>query len=191
MSDEKKCPRCAETIKAEAKVCRHCGYDFEKGHGPETHVMPSPPDKKSKKGLVGCAVVLGLIILAVLLFGSGGSDDGSVGSADPAKPAEPALKVTARELATAYEANEAAAQQRFGNKPLEVTATVTGVQLDFSDKPFLTLAGANEFTGPQAQLTEASQTKASGLAKGNAVTLICGGVSEVVGTPMLSDCEIQ
>jgi hypothetical protein len=23
------CPRCAETIKRAAKVCRYCGYDFE------------------------------------------------------------------------------------------------------------------------------------------------------------------
>lgn len=25
---EKKCPQCAETVKKEAKICRHCGHRF-------------------------------------------------------------------------------------------------------------------------------------------------------------------
>lgn len=28
-SDTKECPRCAETIKAKAKMCRYCNYEFE------------------------------------------------------------------------------------------------------------------------------------------------------------------
>lgn len=27
--DEKQCPRCAETIKAEARVCKHCRHEFD------------------------------------------------------------------------------------------------------------------------------------------------------------------
>lgn len=27
--DSKKCPECAEIVKAEAKICRHCRYQFK------------------------------------------------------------------------------------------------------------------------------------------------------------------
>ena len=29
LTGEKTCPRCAETVKAAAKVCKHCGHEFE------------------------------------------------------------------------------------------------------------------------------------------------------------------
>src|SRR3954465_8540737 len=35
-SDEKICPRCAETVKAGAKVCRYCNYEFEQPVKPIT-----------------------------------------------------------------------------------------------------------------------------------------------------------
>jgi hypothetical protein len=28
LTDDKKCPKCAETIKYEAKICKHCGHEF-------------------------------------------------------------------------------------------------------------------------------------------------------------------
>jgi hypothetical protein len=187
-SDEKKCPRCAETVKAEAKVCRHCGYDFATGAAPGAAAAPPKKRGAGSKvlGCVGLAIVI-LIILAVI--GSNMDPASKTSGGEAAVSAEPAVKVTAQELASAYEANEAAAQQRFGDRPLEVTATVTAVQLDFSNEPFLVLAGTNQFMGPQAKLTEASRSKASGVSKGQSIVLRCASVSEVVGTPMLSDCD--
>ncbi|HEX8583039.1 MAG TPA: zinc ribbon domain-containing protein [Allosphingosinicella sp.] len=193
-TDEKKCPRCAETVKAEAKVCRHCGYDFETGQGAGTTAHPVPPTGKSKtkQGLLGCVGLIVLLVIIGMIFGGGSEDGAETGSAGETKAAEvQATPVSARQLAAAYEANEAAAQQQYGNKPLLVTGTVAGVELDFSDKPMLKLQGTNQFLDVQADLDEESQKKASSISKGQSITLRCTGVSEVMSIPMLKGCSLQ
>ncbi len=58
--DEKKCPQCAETIKADALVCRFCGHSFVTGQS-------GKPAQAAKRGIgkrgVGCLVSLGLLAL--------------------------------------------------------------------------------------------------------------------------------
>lgn len=191
MSDEKTCPRCAETVKAAANVCKHCGYDFQTGLGPDTHVFPPPPKSGSSAGK-GCAIVAGVLVVLFIIGAIVGGDQQAGDETEPAPLAnvEP-IEVTARQLEAAYEANEAAAQQQYGDMPLLVSATIQSIDLGLTDEPFLVLNGSNQFMGPQAHLTEASQSKASGLSKGQSVTLRCQGVGEVIGTPMLKDCEIQ
>ena len=41
-ADEKICPRCAETVKMAAKICKHCGYEFPAGEQPIPATPPSP-----------------------------------------------------------------------------------------------------------------------------------------------------
>lgn len=154
---------------------------------------PRSPNKKSnvKAGLFGC---LGLIVLIMVIGaiagGSGAGNDTSVVTAEQPAAAPP-TKVTATELFRAYEANEAAAQKAYGGQRLLVSGTVAGVDLDFSDEPVVQLRTPNEFMSAQAKLTDASKSKAGGLAKGQAVTLECASVSEVMGIPMLEDCDIR
>lgn len=102
-----------------------------------------------------------------------------------------ALQVTAAELFNAYDSNEAAAQQRYGDRDLLVTGTVKSIDLDFMDKPNVLLETPNQFMSANASLTEESEGFAANLSKGQSVTLLCGDVSEAVGMPMLKKCEIQ
>jgi hypothetical protein len=101
------------------------------------------------------------------------------------------LPITAPELFTAYQANEAAAQQQYGDVPLLVSGTVDGVTLDVLNKPVVKLRTPDELMSMQAGLTEASQPKASKLSPGEQVTLRCTGVSTPTGAPALEHCDIQ
>ena len=59
--DTKTCPRCAETVRAQAQVCRFCGYDFIAGPAP-TSKPQDDLNKPRPKG--GCLKVMGYSALA-------------------------------------------------------------------------------------------------------------------------------
>lgn len=100
------------------------------------------------------------------------------------------MDVTARDLAAAYEENEAGAQMKYGKSVLNISGVIASIDLDMEDKPFLVLQGTNEFMGPQAKLDAASQAKAPALKKGQKIKLTCAKVTEMIGTPMLDGCSI-
>jgi Host cell surface-exposed lipoprotein/Uncharacterised protein family UPF0547 len=66
-ADEKKCPQCAETVKAEAKVCRFCGHSFEN----DVSFKPggSPLPNKGKGRGKGCLIAMGIVV-ALGIIGS-------------------------------------------------------------------------------------------------------------------------
>lgn len=101
-----------------------------------------------------------------------------------------AAKVTAVELYRAYQANEARAQRDYGGKPLEVRGTVESISLGMGDVPFLELATDNQYMSAHVELTEEGQAASVNLSKGQEVLLLCEGVSEIAGRPMLKECEI-
>lgn len=133
-------------------------------------------------------IVFGLVALAGC--GAPPSDGGDSAGDAPAATVEP-LKVTSQELGRAYEDNEVAAQQTYGDKPLEVSGTIRSIELDFMDNPVLSLRGANEFSNVMANLGEEGKAVASRLSRGQDVTVTCAKVSEVIGSPILDDCTVQ
>lgn len=63
LADEKTCPECAETVKAAAKACKHCGYRFD-----TAPLSGALPDKDAPSPNYGMLIVwvFGLLAAAVL-----------------------------------------------------------------------------------------------------------------------------
>ncbi|WP_267382590.1 MULTISPECIES: SHOCT domain-containing protein [unclassified Sphingomonas] len=161
-----------------------------RGDHPATPAAVAPAPGKRSMGK-GCLVLLGiLIVLGVIGAIIGGGSHGGTAAKETAA-AEAPIAVTATELFNAYQANEAAAQERYGKHPLLVSGKIASIDLDIVDNPVVQLRTPNEFMSASARLGDNSKAKASSLSKGQSIQLLCASVSEVISVPQLSDCEIQ
>lgn len=161
------CARCATTLSNDAKFCPACGR------------KAGVPKKRVRLLGVLAAGLVGVFILGTLSGPEAGKQ----------KPAQPPLPVTARALADAYAANEAAAQTRYGDRPLLVSGTIAAIDLDLSNTPVVRLAGRNAFNTVSLNLTAEAQPKAAALKKGAMITATCDSVNEVIGSPILDGCR--
>lgn len=95
---EKTCPQCAETVKADAKICRYCGHNFDSVAPAGTVVGPVPAKKKGNigKGCLGMAgVFVAIIVIAAMVdsgdkhspaqVGAAAHDQGEAGVAEVAR----------------------------------------------------------------------------------------------------------
>ena len=197
--DEKVCPRCAETVKAAALVCKHCGYEFgapvtsEKSL-PQGSIPPSvrkPAPSKGPPLAVGCGLVIVLLLIIGYLVSPNeqSADTGDSGTGD-ASTGQVTVHVSAVDLARAYDANEVAAQNEYGGRTLEVTGVVTGITLDLFSDPVIQMSGVNQFLPVQASFDKSYSDRLSSLSKGQIVTVRCTTITEVISAPMLSDCTL-
>ena len=191
------CPRCAETVKGAALVCKHCGHEFgTSGSSQENTSQGLVPlstkgaPKKAHPIAAGCAMVF-ILLLVIGVLNSPSGQSSHMGDTDAASPtAVPPVRVTAVDLARAYDANEVQAQNEYGGQTLEVSGVVTGITLDMFSNPVVQMRGVNEFLPVQASFDKSYSGRLGTLSKGQVVTVRCTSVTEVISAPMLGDCTL-
>lgn len=164
----------------------------------QTGPMEKPKSRLGKALGIGCLGLIGIIIVLTAIGSEVEQQNKSANASNPAdvdlaagEGATEPLKVSAVQLARAYDSNEARAQQAYGDQQLLVTGTVAGVDLDLTDDPVVQLATDNEFMPASAYLVNEDKPRASDLDKGQKVVLLCQSVSEVMSMPQLKDCAIK
>ena len=96
MGDEKKCPECAELIKKDAKVCKHCGHRFTPA---DLAAQRKQDEEEGRTILTGC---FGLIVIGGIFYAI--SQMGGCSETSSSTPAEDVLNAAiAAENATAVE----------------------------------------------------------------------------------------
>ena len=100
---------------------------------------------------------------------------------------------TASYLQEIYDKNEVKGDLKFKGKQFYVTGAIASIDSSLNDQPavhFATDTG-NQFQNPTAFFKdyENKLEQIADLSKGQEIKLLCTGNGEMVGSPMLSDCE--
>ena len=144
------------------------------------------------------------IVVAVLYIigSSAGNNDGNnqpspqkqaeQQKAQESKPVEEvAIKVTASQLYTDYEANEVAADAKYKDKNVEISGTISSIGKDLMDTPYVALVVSpnNPVFSVQCMFDKSDQSKLTSLSKDSKIVLL-GKVSSKLGNIIVRDCSI-
>lgn len=188
---DKTCPRCAETVKAAAMVCKHCGFAFAGGVAPPA----SKPNKLLKGFGIAGAVLVGLVIIGAIVGppkSDGTANNGAIAASAPnAVPASvKALDASAEEIYRAYEANEQAAQLKYGKQPVNIGGAIASIELDAADEPMVSLRAGAMLEEVTLHFGSDFSDTAAKLQKGQWFAARCNTISEIMGAPQLDECKM-
>ena len=170
MAKLKPCPSCGLEVSKAANACPNCG-----------HVL-----KKNRSGTLGCLFLIILIGSTVYVMNLG-EEKKSVGT----DKETPVLEVSAQRVCSDYKENEFSATQKYKDKVIVITGTVSSIHTDISDEPVIRLECSQklvDFQSLHARPAKSQYEKVAGLSKGQSVRLKCRGGTEVVGSPFVEDC---
>ncbi len=198
------CSECAKEMSESAKSCPHCGK-------PNTSI-----EKRSVGFFLGVGIFLFPLIFAwftlrkghsnksriiafvwavilTLFVAIGESADTNKGkSVNSAVQKEEVIEVNIRELLSSYENNEIGADNKYKNKIIQVTGTISSVKKDIMNNFYVTLGTGAVFEIPEVQafFDDSMGDQLGNLGKGNKLTVVCR-VEGLMMNVLARDCIIK
>ena len=172
----KKCKSCKAEIPTDAKKCSHCGTD-QRGWFKRHPILTA-------------LLVLFVIGIVGAVAGSGGSKTSTnttqTSNQKPTQTQEP-MKITASELADAFDANQVAAEKEWKDKYVEFSAKVSNIT--DGGIGFYNIA-SKEFSLTQIDCNIVDKNQLLSLKNGQTITVrgIVGG--QTIGVIDVNNCEV-
>lgn len=126
------------------------------------------------------------------MSGGDNNDQPANNTVETATLDEPPIVVSAREIASDYDDNKAAADQKYKGKILEVSGIVASIDSSVGDQAIVQLAGKKEIPFITALGNNDFNQYATTLKKGQNVVLICegdGAYGVFFDFPSLNNCQ--
>nr|WP_319922518.1 hypothetical protein [Moraxella catarrhalis] len=141
--------------------------------------------------LISIIVLIALVVIIGMMSGGDNNDQPANNTVETATLDEPPIVVSAREIASDYDDNKAAADQKYKGKILEVSGIIVNV-FSSNDRMVVQLAGKKEIPFITALGNNDFNQYATTLKKGQNVVLICegdGAYGVFFDFPSLNNCQ--
>ncbi|WP_277620129.1 OB-fold protein [Moraxella catarrhalis] len=124
--------------------------------------------------LISIIVLIALVVIIGMMSGGDNNDQPANNTVETATLDEPPIVVSAREIASDYDDNKAAADQKYKGKILEVSGIIVNV-FSSNDRMVVQLAGKKEIPFITALGNNDFNQYTTTLKEGQNVVLICEG----------------
>lgn len=99
------------------------------------------------------------------------------------------IQITANELYKEYDKNEVRADNLYKGKQLLISGKVESIASNLFDDPEVYLSVSSLFGHVSADFKKSQKDRVIALDKGQSVTLLCTGAGEILGFPLVENCE--
>lgn len=98
------------------------------------------------------------------------------------------LLVSVDEITKTYEENQVSGDQKYFDKKMNVTGTISKINSGIGNVPYLSMAGPRMFSSAVARFERPDIDRIAKLKKGQKISLVCIGGGVVLSSPALNGC---